>query len=142
MFALEVLEVHSHYQLVNCSQLVSSLTYLVFAALIATVVFVLKQWTSTAREHQQFELAEPGQQNSGGPRNILQKWRTKILVKMLSRTTIFFLALLIPTAIFVAFFVSNLNTDNDANNSFLVDPSVIENDHAEVLNDKADNLFW
>lgn len=138
MFALEV---HAQYQLKYCSQLVSSLTWLVSAALIATVVFLIKQWTSTAREHQQFELAEPEQQNSG-PRNILHKWRMKILVKMLSRTTLFFLALLIPTAVFVAFFVSSLNTDNDANNSFIVDPVVIENDHAEVLNDKADNLFW
>lgn len=136
MFALEV---HAEYQLKNSNQLVSSLTYVVSAALLATVVFLIKQWTSTASEHQQFELAEPGQPNPG---NVLQKWRTKILVKMLSRTTLFFLALLIPTAIFVAFFVSNLNTDNDANNSFLVDPKVIENDHAQVLNDKADNLFW
>ncbi|KAH9394484.1 Transmembrane protein 62 [Tyrophagus putrescentiae] len=141
MFAIEV---HPHYQPKYTDQPVSSLIWLVSAGLIAAVVIVVKQWTSTPdNEHQQFELAEQtGQQQAPGPRNILHKWRAKILVKMLSRTTLFFLALLIPTAIFVAIFVSKLNTDNDANNSFIVDPAIIANDHAETLNDKTENLFW
>lgn len=141
MFAANQHQVDSDtylFKYCNLSVRESLLAWLLFAFLLAALVAVVK-WASSLRLHQ-FELSEPGPE-SLAHRSIYQRCKAKLFTKMVTRTTLFFLSLVIPASIFIALFTSKLNTDNDANNAFIVSEDVIAKDQAVTLTDKFD-LFW
>lgn len=61
---------------------------------------------------------------------------------MITKVTLLLLIASALVAFFLSYLVARLNTATDLNNVFVVNSTSIENDHASVLDQRPDNLFW
>ena len=137
MFAHDQVQVKSIYLLKNAIQFVPNL---IGWSVLITALLVVVKWTSQRRV-QQLELDEPGSDFSRQP-NSYHRWKVKLSMKMVARTTLLLLAFGIVASIFISFFISKIATDKDANNLFVLNQTLVDNDRAVTLNDQFENLFW
>lgn len=105
---------------------------------VIVLLLTLQKWTSQREDSQSKErkLDTLGFSASNC------RWTLKRPLKMVAKVTLVLLVIGIIASIFISLFISKISTDNDRNNLFILNQTVVQNDHAVTLDDRFENLFW